>query len=297
MSTIWIVDGAPALAETVRRTAEARGAAARCVDGAAPPAVAAGDAVLDLGAPPASWGEDVEAEETARTRRLAAGLPRGARVVRASLLGAAPDAPAALQRAHHAAECAWEEAGADLVRLRHGLVLGRFGLHAGWRRLVERWPLLFVPAFDIRFEPILDADLAEYCVQASDPARRFDATYDLGCGDLATNGFYVRALAAELGRSPVIVPAPALLRGPVARALAGDDLPFPAAWLMLEVLSRTLLPRRMNAWNDFDVRPADLTDSVTRSLGRVRVEPPRKADEPFSAWTRPKKKRPKPFLR
>ncbi len=296
MSTLWIVDGAPALAETVRRTAEARGRAARCLDGGGPAGIAAGDAVLDLGAAPASWRDGVEEDEAERTRRLAAAVPCGIRVVRASFLGAGPDAPAALQRAHHAAESAWEAAGADLVRLRHGLILGRFGLQAGWRRLVERWPLLPVPAFDVRFEPILDTDFADYCVQAADPQRRLDAAYDLGCGDLATNGFYVRALAQELGRSPALVPAPSLLRGPIARALAGEDLPFPAAWLVLEVLSRTLLPRRMNAWNDFDVRPADLTESVTRSLGRVRIEPPRKPDEPFSAWKRPKK-RPKPFLR
>lgn len=296
MSTLWILDGPAPLAETVRRVAEARGVSASCASAAAPPAPAAGDAVLDLGLPPAAWREEAVADEVDRVRRSARGLPEGLRVVRASFLGTAADAPALLQRAHHAAEEEWSKAGADLVRMRHGLVLGRFGIHAAWRRWVERWPVLLVPAFDVRFEPILDTDFAEYCVQAAEGGRRCDDAYDLGCGDLATNGFYVRALAEELGRSPWVLPVPGGMRGIVGHALAGEDLPFPAAFLALEVFARTLLPRRMNAWNDFDVRPADLSESVTRSLGRVRVETPRKPDEPFAAWKRPKK-RPKPFLR
>ena len=296
MNTLWIVGGPEPLADTVRRVATARGVAAT-VSRSERPTPAAGDAVLDLGSAPSEWAEgEIEAFEAERVRVLAAGMLPGLRVVRTSLLGADRDAASGLQRAHFAAEEAWESAGADLVRLRYGLVLGRFGLQAGWRRLVERFPLVIVPSFDVRFEPILDVDFADYCVLAADPAQPRDPIYDLGCGDMVTNGFFAQSLARELGLSRLVVPIPGFLRGLVARMMSGPDLPPDAAWAWLEAFAGTLLPRRMNAWDAFETRPAALAESLARSLGRTWVEPPRKPQEGFAAWKRTKKKQ-KPFLR
>lgn len=295
MSVVWIAGGAPALAETVRRVAAQAGADARLVP-AEGHSRESGDTLIDLGQPPAAWTAASEDAERARVQALAAGGPRGIRVVRTSFLGTGEDRTSAVLRAHAVAEAAWESAGADLVRLRHGLVLGPFGLHAAWHRAVERFRVVPVPAFDVRFEAILDEDLAAYCAEAAEPARRPDPVYDLGCGDMATNGFYVGAVARELGRSRGVFPVPSFLRGVAARLIAGPDLPFEAAWLALEVFADTRLPRRMSAWSHFAIRPADFADSIPRSLGRVVVHVDEEPEAPFASWRR-NRKRPKPFLK
>jgi uncharacterized protein YbjT (DUF2867 family) len=296
VSTLWIAGGSDALVDATRRAAEARGGVVRRL--AAGDRPVAGDALLDAGPEPRDWpeAEALASHEEARVRNLAGLLPGGARVVRLSMLHAAADAPSALQRAHAAAEDAWRRAGADLVVLRHGVVLGPAGLFAAWRRLVERVPLVPVPGFDSRLEPILLDDLAAYCAQAAEPARRVDPVYDLGCGDMVTHGLLVAALARELGRARAVVPAPGFLRRPVAAALACADLPAPAARGILDALARSLLPRRMSAWDHFDVRPGGLEEGLARSLGRPWAAPPRRPDEPFGSWRR-NRKRPRPFLR
>jgi len=289
MSTIHVAGGETELVAAIERSAEAAGRRVRSGCRAASE-LAAGDAILDLGAA----ADDAPAGE--RERALAAGARPGTRVVRLSLLGAAPDAPARRQRADAAAEEAWRSTGLDVVALRHGIVFGPLGLHAAWQRVLRRSPLAPVPGFDSRLEPLLLEDLAEYCVQAADPARALDPVYDLGCGDVVTHGFFVRSLARELGLSRLVVPVPGFVRNGVAPLLAGPEFPGAAARDMLEALARHLLPHRMNAWDHFDVRPADAEETLTRSVGRRYAAAPRRPEEPFSAWKRSRKRR-RPFLR
>jgi uncharacterized protein YbjT (DUF2867 family) len=204
------------------------------------------------------------------------------------MLGASPDAPGWLRRASAAAE---EALAGRAVFLRVGVLLGDCGVAAAIRRRLEGGKVFPVPGLaHARLEPIAVDDFARYAVAAVADGSDLDEIYDLGCGEMMTAELLVRELAENLGLERWIVPLPGFLRGAVARWLATPELP--ARWIegMLEVLPG-LLPRRMNAWEHFEVKPVDLRVAMAAAAG-MEIPLRRRGSEEGDrfAWKRPRKK-------
>jgi uncharacterized protein YbjT (DUF2867 family) len=286
---IRVVGGETALRDAVIRASGEAEVEARAVPPGGKPAPAAGDVLVDLGLPPRDWpAGDLAAAEAARVAELAAGLPDGVRVVRASMLGAAPDARSELQRAHGAAEEAWRGV-ADVVALRAGLLLGT-GLAGALKRLVER--SFVVPVAGIasaRLEPLLADDFARYCVEAAAAAGPLDDFYELGCGEILTGELLAKGLADNLGVRRWVVPLPRLLQPVAVGLLAGPELPARAVRRTLDAAARGLLPRRMTAWDAFAVRPVDLRMALAAATG-ARYPLRRRDDRRFGSWQAPERK-------
>ncbi|MCA9751945.1 MAG: hypothetical protein KC591_07120, partial [Gemmatimonadetes bacterium] len=166
-----------------------------------------------------------------------------------------------------AAAAAEAEVSGRAAVLRVGLLLGETGFVAAVRRRVESTKILPVPGFaDARIEPLDAEDCARYCVEAATTARPLDDVYELGCGEMISGELFVRDLAGHLGLSRWTLPLPGALRRPVAAWLATPELP--ARWVDAYLLALPrFLPRRMNAWEHFDVEPIDLRTALARAAG------------------------------
>ncbi|MEZ5066394.1 MAG: hypothetical protein R3B81_16830 [bacterium] len=259
---IRVEGGEPALAELVARVARESGHDVRSGNGDGPvPA-----AVVDLGAPARELAAapDPVRHVTARSRAIRTAAPPAARVVTLSHLGAHPGSDSWLLRAAAAAEA--EAAGRGVV-LRVGLLLGEVGFVAAVRRRVESTKVFPVPGFaDTRLEPLDAEDCARYCVEAAVTVRALDDVYELGCGEMISGELLVQDLAGNLGLSRWTLPLPRAFRRPAATWLATPDLP--ARWIdaYLRALP-SFLPRRMNAWEHFEVDPIDLRTALARAAG------------------------------
>ena len=247
-----------------------------------PGPIGPGDAAVDLGLSPVELAAaaDPVAAEGERARRIADSVPEGARLVRISLLGAAPGARAWLARVAAAAEEA--QAGRGVV-LRVGVLVGNLGLVGALRRRVETSRVLPLPALSrVRLEPLAAEDMGTYAVAAATATRELDPVYDLGSGEMRSGSLLVRDLADNLGVERWIVPLPGFTRWTIARWLATPELP--AVWIdgMLEALP-LLMPRRMTAWDHFDVQPTDLRTAFARAAGmEISLRRPKAGEDPFA---------------
>jgi uncharacterized protein YbjT (DUF2867 family) len=287
---LWIVGGEETVRAAVREGAEGAGVAAQ--PGEEHGFDAGGDdVVIDLGLAPRSWRAGRLAADAAKRAgevgRRAAGARR---VVCVSVLGASAEASAEWRRAGAAAESALREAGAPMVALRVGLLLGDCGLAAVLRRAVERSKLLPLPGIErARIEPLALPDLAAYCVAAALADRELDDAYDLGCGEMLTGGLLVRGLADNLGLARWIVPAPAMAAGWIARLGADEERPRGAVGIWLEALAGGMLPRGTRAWEHFAVEPTSLRQAMADATGMV-LTLRRRGDGKFGDWRAPRKK-------
>jgi len=247
------------------------------------------DAVVDLGLSPWALAASADpiAAERDRARLIVDAVPEGARLVRVSLLGAAPEARAWLARAAAAGEGA--QAGRAVV-LRAGVLVGNLGLVGALRRRVESFRIVPLPALSrIRLEPLDVTDLGAYAVAAATATRQLDPVYDLGCGEMSSGSLLVRDLADNLGVERWIVQLPGFTRWSIARWLSTPALP--AIWIdgMLEALP-LLMPRRMNAWEHFDVQPVDLRTAFARAAGMEIPLHPGGEGKDALTWKRPQRK-------
>jgi uncharacterized protein YbjT (DUF2867 family) len=301
---IHILGGDPAVAEIVAEAARSRGheparaselgsteagPAGKGAAGPGPAESGSAGAVIDLGLPPTelAGAADPVAAERERARRVAGSIPESVRLVRVSLLGADPGAPAWLARAAAAAE---EAQAGHAVVLRAGVLIGDLGLIGALRRRVERFRIIPWPGLSrVRLEPLDATDLGAYAVSAATATGSLDPVYDLGCGEMSSGSLLVRDLADNLGVERWILPVPRLFRWLVARWLSTPEAP--AVWIdgMLEALP-LLMPRRMTAWEHFDVRPTDLRTAFARAAGMDIPLRPRKEEGQAFAWKRPRKK-------
>jgi uncharacterized protein YbjT (DUF2867 family) len=288
--TIWVIGGDPALADAVTEAAAER--PVRRLDLEAGEEVRPGDAVIDLGLAPDEVppGDALPAAERSRCEALVSRVPAGVRIVRGSVLGAAADAPASLQRASAAAEEALASAGHDVVRLRTGILLGSGGLVGALRGTIERSPVIPFPAIGrVKFEPLAAEDLARYCIEAATAAGPLDPVYDLGCGEILTAGLLVKGLAENLGLRRWIVPVPGMPVSAFAPLYATSEFPRPAVAHWLETLRRGLLPRRVNAWKHFSVEPIELRFALAQATGMM-IPLRKRGEGRFAAWKKPEKK-------
>lgn len=287
--TIWVTGGERVVGDALLRAADENGVrAVRVTEEELAPA--RGDAVVDLGSAPAEWRTDLRESERARQELL---LGRGApatRWVRASVLGASQDSLSLLKSAAGGVESALRDARPDAVVLRAGILLGDCGLVRLFRRYVERSKLILLPGIEAsRFEPLAVPDFAQYCVLAATASAPPDECYDLGCGEMVSGGLFVRNIADTLGLDRWRVPCPPVLAGAIALFLGDAELPASAVRIWLECLSEGLLPRRMSAWEHFDVQPMSLAEATAASVGMLVPIRPR-GDERFGNWRAPGKK-------
>lgn len=284
---LWIVGGEPIVGRELEKAAhEAGHEAVRSEE----PSPSEGESVVDLGPAPERWTPALEDLDAGRSAALAERVPRPVRIVRVSTIGAGPDAPSLLARAAGRAEDTLRTRDADTVVLRVGIVLGACGLVGAVRRHVESSRLVLVPGVArSKFEPLALEDLVAYCLEAATAPGSLGEIYDLGCGEILTGELLARGLADNLGVSRWILPVPALAT-PLAAALLGRrDFPGFAVASALEALRGGLLPRRMNAWEDFAHRPMELRDAMARAAGMVY--PLRAPGEGrFANWRSPEKK-------
>ena len=170
------------------------------------------------------------------------------------------------------------------------MLLGDCGLVGVLRRAIESLPVVAVAGISqSKLEPLALTDFARYCVEAASAPGPFGDVYDLGCGEILTGGLLTRGLADNLGVSRWILPAPGWLRGPAARILGSGDFPAVAVDCALEALASGLLPRRMSAWEDFEVQPMELRDALARAVGMIYPLRQQKEGR-FANWRSPGKK-------
>ena len=257
------------------------------------PTPSSGDAVIDLGLPPASWSGPLAAAEEERAGRLAQAVPDGVRVVRVSVIGADAGSPVPLKAAAGAAEAALRRSPSSVVALRAGIVLGPCGLTAVLRRFVERSRFVALPAVQrARLEPIALPDLAAYAALAAVRPEPPADVYDLGGGEMLTGALLVKSLADNLGLARTVVPLPFAVGAWCVGRFADEEFPPVAAGHWLRALASGLLPRRMNAWEDFELRPTPMNVALAEAVGmQIPLRSPDDENAGRFGWKAPKKKR------
>lgn len=251
-----------------------------------------GDAVCDLGLAPREWSSRPGPAEVERVRDLVRRVPAGVRVVRVSVLGADAASRVPLKAAQGTAEEALRSGGADVVVMRVGIVLGPCGLTGALHRFVQRSPLVLAAGIQrSRFEPLALADLASYLVLAATTTEPLDDVYDLGCGEMLTGGLFLTALADNLGLSRWKVPVPLAPGAAVTARFGDEEFPAPAVQLWLGALASGLLPRRMNAWERFPLRPIPMDVALANAVG-MEIPLRRRQDDDGGrfGWKPPRKK-------
>lgn len=289
---IWIFGGEPGVADAVEACATSAGLPVLRGQEGAGPVPHGADVIIDLGTVPgrAVEGISLEEQERQRARELADRLPAGAAVVRASVFGAQVEAPTALQRAHGGAEAVFRAAGARLVALRVGLLLGPVGFAACLLRVIERSFVVPVPGLSrARFEPVALDDFALYCVRAATATEELDEAYDLSCGEVVTGELLARLLVDTLGHRRWILSLPGFARGAIAHALGRPAYPSRFVLRDLEALARGLLPLHLNAWKHLAVEPRGLREGLALAAGMV-VPLRKKGEGRYGAWHAPEKK-------
>ncbi|MAF26947.1 MAG: hypothetical protein QF819_07565 [Gemmatimonadota bacterium] len=286
---ILIAGGCAGIRTAVRAEAEAAGCETGDFTRDAAASLHARDAVVDLGLSPQERlpGEALIPAESERAEDVAGGVPEGVRLVRRSLVGAAPDAPDPWRRAAHAAERPALERGG--IILRAGLLMGSCAESEALVRVVKRSRLVPLPGLArARIEPLAVDDFVQFVLLAATGPALPGHEYDLGCGEFLTGELLVRDLAAALGIRRAGVALPGLLRGPLARAWAQPGFPRASADHLLRALAGGLLPVRMAAWKDFDHKPRDLRECLAAAAGMTL--PPRSGPRGgrFGSWEAPK---------
>jgi len=161
----------------------------------------------------------------------AAGVPT---LVHVSAIGADAGSPSAYGRSKGLGEAAVRQAFPAAVILRPSIVFGREDQFINrFAALIRMLPLLPVIRGATKFQPVYVGDVAQAAVKALlEPAAHAGKTYELGGPQVLTMAELNAWIAAETGRSPMMLPVPDALAKIMAR-LPGGPMTHDQ-WLMLQ---------------------------------------------------------------